>query len=119
MQNSDPVHVYIDAINDYNSEAAKAKQLIDGIAAVANALQYHLPDFLRLTYSLAIPMPAGASYRAAGARCNMSEWPDGAAIEAAMRQWHAAFMRAHEAWHQVPNQSRNGLRPPPQTFSTS
>lgn len=120
MQNSDPVYAYLDALDAYDAETVKARQLIKDIAAVASAMQYHVPDFLRLTYSLALPMPAGGGHRVnRGAHFNMNEWPDGPTIEVAMKAWHASFARAREAWEQVPNNRRNTVRQPPEALSTS
>jgi len=40
-------------------------------------------------------------------------------IRSTMTDWHAAFMKLHDAWRLVPEQYRQGLREPPKGLSTS
>jgi len=119
MQNSDPAHVYLDAVRDFDGKTAKASELIRDIGTVANAMQYHLTDFLRLTYGLPMPMTGSRGFRVdQSARLNMNEWPDSQKIKETPEQWHSSFMRLRSAWKQVPSGARSGLRKPPQTLST-
>jgi hypothetical protein len=86
----------------------------------ANAMQTHLPDFLGLNYSLAASMTAGDRSRAdRSLRFNMDDWPNAQTIRSTMTDWHAAFMKLHDAWRLVPEQYRQGLREPPKALSTS
>jgi hypothetical protein len=119
MQTSDPVHAYLDAIRDYDNKTATASELIKDMGIAANAMQYHLEDFLQLTYGLPMPMGGSRGYRVdQSARLNMNQWPDSQKIKVTLEQWHASFMRLREAWGKVPDGARSGLRAPPQKLST-
>ena len=116
----DPIRGYLDAVQAYEQERTKAKTLIDRISTVANAMQNHLPDFLGLNYSLAASMTAGDRSRAdRSLHFNMDDWPNAQTICSTMTDWHAAFMKLHDAWRLVPEQYRQGLREPPKGLSTS
>jgi hypothetical protein len=115
---ADPVRIYLDAIRTYDDEQAKARALMEQIATVANAMQYRLPDFLSLTYSLAVPGPGRrSSYARDDDRIDMRAWPTADQIRDRMTTWHEAFMQVRRTWSNVPQGDQQGLRKPPETLS--
>ena len=118
--NPDPIRAYLDAVRDYDEKAEKARELIKGIAAVCDALRYHLPEFLSGTYGLSIPREASGGFRAGPSlQFNMDEWPDKGALRSVIAEWHASFRRLNDAWDKVSEQDRGALRHPPRTLSST
>jgi hypothetical protein len=118
---ADPIRVYLDSLKAYDVERLKARKLIALISQVANVVQFNLPDFLASVYGLPLPTLARNRFRASdpSPQVDMGEWPDAAAIRQAFGDWHAAFLKLREAWDEVPEDDRRGLKEPPATLVTT
>jgi hypothetical protein len=115
---ADPIREYLDALKACEQERLKARKLITLVCQVANVIQYNLADFAASAYGLALPAGGRDRFRAGEttAPVDMSEWPDAEALQLALTNWHAAFLRLRDAWDAIPEDDQKGMREPPPTL---
>jgi hypothetical protein len=114
---TDPLANYADAMARYEKAREKVCGLVKRIKKVGYAMEYHMPDFLTLSYEFNVPRPRGSGAFSREHKFNMDEWPDPAALRSMLTEWRDAFMHLRDAWSLVPDERRSAMKPPPETLS--
>jgi hypothetical protein len=115
------IRAYQAALRDYNGEREQAAEMFKLITTTAESISYR--QVALLAHFFGVPAPADQANHVRNEahkhRYDLSKWPSYEDMVATIQSWHVSFSLLNEAWHQIPQDERLGLQPPPKVMQTT
>jgi hypothetical protein len=115
------IGTYQTALRDYNGKRDQAAEMFKLITTAAESISYRQVAFLAHFFGVPAPANQANDVRAEAHkhRYDLSKWPNYENMQAIVKAWQMSFNALAQAWHQIPENERLGLQPPPNVMRTS
>ncbi len=115
------IGTYQAALRDYNGKRDQAAEMFKLITTVAESFSYRQVAFLAHFFGVPAPADQVNQVRAEAHkhRYDLSKWPNHETMLDTIKAWHLSFGALTQAWHQIPENDRIGLQPPPSVMRSN